>query len=282
VRICSVLSGNLLCSLDVTPMSIVLTLKRAIELATGIPSQQQDLFSGSRLLDDEDEFGPGFFAELEPTLLLYRLTAAAADEREGKRAAMKHILQGGRLSRVREKYTKDEDIVLAAVDRNVCELSSAWIGLLRKPSFMLVVMRKHRNAVYYADKSLWEDRSFVLDAVEIDGLWLRYATPMLQKDFEVVLAAVHQCSVALQHAEESLRNDKQIVMAAVQGKGTALCYAGQSPRCDKDIVMVAVQNDGMAIVHTAEVLKQDPEIRRACRLKSGAPLFQESEMLIVP
>jgi len=86
--------------------------------------------------------------------------------------------------------------------------------------------KKEALALINKDKFLkipaefWKDRSFVLEAVKINGLALKYADNSFKKDKEIVLEAVKQdadsfvAQDSLKFADESLKKDPDIIKAA--------------------------------------------------------------------
>lgn len=83
-------------------------------------------------------------------------------------------------------------------------------------------------------------KSWVYDAVEINGLNLQFAS-------------------------EELRNDKEIVLEAVQNRGSALQYASVELKNDREIVLEAIKFDKEAIQYASEEMKNDPEIVEALK-----------------
>eukprot|EP00971_Amphidinium_carterae_P292118 5799047-Amphidinium_carterae.1 len=95
----------------------------------------------------------------------------------------------------------------------------------------------------YASDSLRGDREFVLKAVALDGLALKYTTVELQADYEVVLTAVMQNGYALQYAIADYRRERAIVLAAVTQCGGALCLAHPKRAEDLEIALAAIAED---------------------------------------
>ena len=85
----------------------------------------------------------------------------------------------------------------------------------------------------HAADELKDDRSFVLEAVKVGGMALKYSSEALKEDMEVVEAAVaQQHGSKLKYVSSSLRADKDtelksnksIAMDAVLQAGYALEY----------------------------------------------------------
>ena len=71
----------------------------------------------------------------------------------------------------------------------------------------------------------WDNKEFVLTAVNEDAMALQYASERLKDDKEVVLAAVNQDGWALQYASERLKDDKEVILTAVKQDEVALDFA---------------------------------------------------------
>lgn len=116
------------------------------------------------------------------------------------------------------------------------------------------------------------DRLFVLQAMRIAGMSLRYAAPSLRADREMVLAAVQQEGNSLQFAEGGLRGDREVVQAAVQQAGWALRHASPELRGDREVVLAAVQHTGWALADASRELRRDPEVVAAAACQSPLAL----------
>jgi len=259
----SAFTGELLCELAVNPRtSTVGDLKVTIELATGIPRTDQLFTSSGGPLSDKDRIGPGFLAQASKYLSLVYLNAAEAAKRESRRQALAYIAADGRLSQLTVEQRGDAEVVLAAVAKNVCNISAATEEVKCDPKTMLAAVRIHPLSHCYANEELWCDRDFVLGAVDAHGDLLKHASKSLQTDPEVVLVALEQEGHLLKHASPRCRRLREVVLAAVKQKGTALCYAPENLKDDQQIALAAV--------------RQDPEVRGATRLRSGDLMFQDS------
>lgn len=111
------------------------------------------------------------------------------------------------------------------------------------------IILKGRNLL--VDFPLWNDYSFCLLSVQINGLALKY---IKEQTPEICMAAVQQTAYALQYANEQT---DEICMIAVQQDGYLLYYVKKQTN---EICMAAVLQDGLALKY---VNKQTPEIYMA-------------------
>ena len=121
-------------------------------------------------------------------------------------------------------YRKDEDVALAALrpnrNVNIRPFSS------RDPLSRCL------------DPTLFHHREFVLRAVAVNGLALKYAIEQLKNDIEVVMTAIRQNGHALQHVGPVFQHNKAIVLEAVSQSGNASMYADAQFLNDKEGVLV--------------------------------------------
>jgi len=110
-----------------------------------------------------------------------------------------------------QKYSDDEDVILAAV--NNCG-----------------------HSLRYTNEKHTRNRNIVLAAVTNDGYALQYVDDQFKKDREIVLAAVCNSPCGLEYAHDNLKNDKEIVLAAVKQNKNALKFANNNLKNDKEIV----------------------------------------------
>ena len=111
----------------------------------------------------------------------------------------------------------------------------------------------------------YNDKEFMLAAVQQDVWALRFASARLKDDPEFMLAAVQQNGWALQFASDRLKDDKEVVLAAVQQNGTVLEYASDTLKADKEFMLEAVQQNGRAFIDVPgikERFEDDEDIGR--------------------
>ncbi len=150
---------------------------------------------------------------------------------------------------IHERFKKDREIVLAAVQQNGWALQFADESLKKDRAIVLAAVKQYSWALRYADETLQKDREIVLAAVKQIGDTLQLAHETLKKDREIVLAAVKQNGVALQYADESFKKDREVVSAAIQQDGRALRYVDENLKKDRKIVLMAVKQNPLAIQH---------------------------------
>ena len=89
-----------------------------------------------------------------------------------------------------------------------------------------------------APDELKSNKEFMLKAVCIQYLILKYASEELQDDEEVVLEAVKQNGYALRYASEELKSDHAFMLEAVRQNGDALLFASALQN-DREVVEAA-------------------------------------------
>ena len=122
-------------------------------------------------------------------------------------------------------------------------------------------------------RGLFNDRKFMLVAVQQNGLLLKYASEEFKKDRDIVLAAVQQNGKAFEFAssECGLFNDRKFILVALQQNGLLLKYTSEELKKDRDIVLAAVKQNGEAFMFASKQLREDREISLiAARQNVGA------------
>ena len=74
-----------------------------------------------------------------------------------------------------------------------------------------------KNSKYKYDEKdaiLWENKEFIIQALEIDKCYLNYVSKELRNNREFILEAVKKYGLSLYFASEELRNDKKLVLVA--------------------------------------------------------------------
>jgi hypothetical protein len=122
----------------------------------------------------------------------------------------------------------DEDVVLAAVTQDGRLLYHS--GELRSnQKIAIAAITQNAIAFMHASKELRNNRNFVLEALEANGLALRYVLEEFDKKYKndkgVMLAAVRQNGLALRFAPKKFRGDRDVILAAVEENPDALQYA---------------------------------------------------------
>lgn len=252
--------AKLLGEVKISQDADVLDLKAAIEVATGVPTveQQLSLQGGRMLLDHEDIIDFDFTSGMEippatGAVVLVRLDPLKA-------GLHSRLVQGElRLGEVEEAHRGDRDLVLAA---------------LRRASQETGKQKEKEEALKHVAEPLWCDREIVLIAVSFLGQALARASAELRGDREVVLCAVANQGLALAHASEALRHDREIILTAVKRNGFVLELLPDDFKGDKEVVLAALTRSGTAFQFVPESLKKDWDV--------VATAFSSDKDLILP
>ncbi|MGB2631114.1 MAG: diphthine--ammonia ligase, partial [Candidatus Omnitrophota bacterium] len=179
-----------------------------------------------------------------------------------------------------ESLKKDREFVLAVVKENGRALEHADELLRNDREIVLAAaIRKHRWPAEYADRSLWENRDFVLAQVKKDGSALECAAEPLKSDKEIVLTAVKQNRWALRYAHGSLREDREVVLAGVRRHGWDLASADESLWSDKEFILSVLIENGEAFRFADGSLKKDRDfVLAAVRVNGWALKYADGAL----
>jgi len=157
------------------------------------------------------------------------------------------------LNVVPERFQKDREVVLAAVQSN---------GL----------------ALAFALEQFSNDREIVIAALEEDGTVFSYVSEDLRKDREIVmiaLASLNEYCVGLtadKHCRSSnpmvlynvpskeLKNDRELVLTAVRYDGSEFEFASDELKNDREFVLEAMKHQVCAFVFASKELRDDDEV----------------------
>lgn len=188
------------------------------------------------------------------------------------------------------EFRADREVVLMAVRGNGSLLQHAAESLHRDRQLIHAALRTDSNALFLYPHELWDaelvlaaiaaisnkggysfrrfvdnekvklvfdQRHFVMAAVEKDPLILQFASKNLRADKELVLRAVKLCWKALEYASHELRSDQDIVAAALAQTSLALQFAADSIKDNYDLVLEVVKKDPQALMFASKRLRTD-------------------------
>jgi hypothetical protein len=116
---------------------------------------------------------------------------------------------------------------------------------------------------YSVDIAFKKDKSFMLEAVQIEGTALGFASDELKNDYDVVSAAVTMNPHSLQFASDERKNDHDIVMIAVSKFGTSLRHASSQMKRNLEIIKAAVAASPKSICFAdRDYVMSVPELKR--------------------
>jgi hypothetical protein len=111
--------------------------------------------------------------------------------------------------------------------------------------------------------SQWNDYTYVLNKIKINGNYLKNASSILQNNYNIVMTVVkndNSSFCALQYASIELQNNKEIVLEAVKQRGRSLKYASNELKNNKEIVMAAIKNNCHSLKFASTELRYDIEL----------------------
>ena len=104
------------------------------------------------------------------------------------------------------------------------------------------------------------DKEFIIELLNVNGLYLKYASRWLKSNVEIVSLAVRLNGLALEFVDETLKDNKEIVLLAVNSNGIALKFASPGLSLDKEVVLTALKSNKEAFACVGNKLKNDEDI----------------------
>ncbi|KAF0974909.1 hypothetical protein FDP41_006076 [Naegleria fowleri] len=177
-------------------------------------------------------------------------------------------------------FKKDPQIVREAYLQNPKSFKFCSEELRNQLKFVKELFRVDPQCLTYLPitHELFYRKEFMLEAIQIDGSWLRKASHELRNDREVVMKAIESYPNALSYASKELRSDEEVVMTALKRNVKAF-QVGDDLRSDKEVVKLAIQHNPMALQYAGEAMREDLEIVLPAIRKCGKAFTYISKKL---
>ena len=129
------------------------------------------------------------------------------------------------MKHVPKQLRGDREIVSCAVKRDGLMLEYASPELRNDPEIVSAAISNVGAAFKFASESLRNDIPFILSALELSpSVYLKIDDSIKTKEF--VIEAMQHNGMAIKYVDPFLKCDKDIVKAAVKNNGMALKYVG--------------------------------------------------------
>ena len=139
---------------------------------------------------------------------------------------------------------------------------------------------KNFDAFQYASKQLKHDRSFIIEAIKLDGLCIKHLSHEFKNDRTIVLHAIAQNSDAFQYASKQLKHDRSFIIEAIRLDGFILVLLSEALKNDFEIVMAAVNQNGLVLACVSDELKNNRDVVMTAARQDGLAIrFTESNEL---
>ncbi len=156
---------------------------------------------------------------------------------------------------------------------------------ITKRKSALNAIKRDVNEARNIDKTLMEDRKFMLDAVMINGNILKYASDFMRADREIVLRSVQNSrskGESLQYADQKLKSDEYIVLQGIKNNSSfwkkVLNYADESLKRNTDFMLTVIKKYGAALNYADETLRKDKNfILKSVKRNGGALAYVDEE-----
>lgn len=156
---------------------------------------------------------------------------------------------------------RDKEFISQAIKISARALRYADESLKMDEDLALEALKEYPDdpsILYEMPKEFFENRDFVLRAVEAHPLVLAFTNDQFHNDREIMLKAVQKFGGALTYASPTLKNDRELVLIALENGGS-LRDAGSSMRRDREVVTKAVLKNNWDLEHASPKLRSDKE-----------------------
>ena len=158
------------------------------------------------------------------------------------------------------KYKRDKEVVLAAVQANPLSIKFALPEMNGYNEVVRVAMEKNAYSIQFVSPIMDGYKDLVLDAVRKKPHLLAVVPREMQKDKDVAVAAVEKDPFQLHVLPCEMRDNREVALAAVK-KDPSLIES-LSPEMDsyKEVVLAAVQQNGMVLRYASDELRDEKDV----------------------
>jgi len=171
----------------------------------------------------------------------------------------------------------DREVVLKAMEKDVCILRSSWFPdeLKADRAIMLYAIGLSGSCLQFASSDLKDDPEVVGRAIRKDPFFLRFAGEAAKDDFNVVLAAMHNNRDALRYASASLRAKKQELEDALEAKVVLMIQISAPDGPESPLTVLAISMGGNELASCRlSPMQCIADLRDVLAKELGTPAFK--------
>jgi hypothetical protein len=132
-----------------------------------------------------------------------------------KEEAIEKIKEGASLSEIDAEFRKDRDVVMLALEANGNELEYASEEMQRDRDIALASIRASEGYPFeYISIELWDDATFVEDALEVSSECFGFVSKRLLSDKIYVLELMNKYDIPIHALSDELRDDANVFLLA--------------------------------------------------------------------
>eukprot|EP00931_Biecheleriopsis_adriatica_P009082 TRINITY_DN110190_c0_g1_i1.p1 TRINITY_DN110190_c0_g1~~TRINITY_DN110190_c0_g1_i1.p1 ORF type:complete len:1307 (-),score=310.54 TRINITY_DN110190_c0_g1_i1:69-3989(-) len=170
-----------------------------------------------------------------------------------------------------QELQADRDVLLEAVKQDYTAMPYAS-AFFDDKDFMLQAVQKHGLSLKYGSEDIRADPDLAYAAVKASWRAIKNVAPKLRGSTRIVREAVRQSWQALEYASEELRDDRDIVSLAVKQNWRALHFAALRLRADGAFILKASEQSVDALQYAAEDLFHNFDFMRQAIKQHGIAL----------
>ena len=219
----------------------------------------------------------------------YGLKYATKEQKINKALVMKVIaINSHALEYADELLRDDKELVSFAIKSGSYgyELDYASGRLKKDKELVLQAIKKNGGAFRYVDKSLEDDRAFILEAVKVSASILENISDRLKKDKEIALSAIAQDSNIFEYLDSSLKSDKEFILKALTVADSQMKLDAEEASKNKFIELMFGDREGVWDNIDKNVTKDSAFITQAIKetgygLEYATPKQQANRELVL-
>ncbi len=164
------------------------------------------------------------------------------------------LWQNYSIEKKEEEYKREKTEDIGYFDSK--NISHCLNSLKRKKDYWHFLPRSWNNI----DKTLQENKDFVMSALKIQYSLYFYLSDKLQKDKDILMCTFIWLWVNTQHIMDDNSNNQELFYSAVQSNWMILKYASDEIKNNKYIVLSAVADTPISLQYASEELRTDHEV----------------------
>ena len=151
------------------------------------------------------------------------------------------------------EYLSDEDVIFAALIKNVGIIKIASRELLQDKNFIIKVINKFPSSFEYIPDEFKSDKEIVLKALEVYPRNIRFISKEFKNDKSIITNVIMRNGLLLEYVSDELRNDYDTVLLAVMQDGSSFIFASKELQDNDTIYNIAVRQNPIIIRHFMKI-----------------------------
>ena len=188
-----------------------------------------------------------------------------------KTEATEKIKSGISLRELDSEFSKDKDIVLAAVKISGDELKFACDELKNDKEIALAAISSEGFPFEFISLELWDDTTFVEDALEVYAGCFGFVSKRLLSDKIYVLELMNKYDIPIHALSDELRDDEQVFLEACKSSLNErgdINFASERLKSSEKFILEAIIINPELIYYANDVILDSEDFVKRCLIEN--------------